>query len=248
MANTIWNRKRSHQTPDSLTHATGTISAVFGSTTYNVNLSGLSAMTLYYLYIRKVSGVTSLVYVTTAPQAMRASFSDAVLIGAFFADGLTSVGFGSFVNIEGVPTSNVFNYQGSGNWTYTLYTSRARVVGDKIELNQTVQFTGAPTSGVFAPNLPTNLSMASTKLSSTTGFNYDSNLPGRAKMIVGSAYEGSVLRNSDTSYVLSYLDTNANAAFVTPTLPAAFSTTGHYIHIEVVLPINGFSNTPLKDR
>jgi hypothetical protein len=248
MSNTLWNKKRSHQTPDSLTHSAGTISAVFGSTTLNASLSGLTAMTLYYLYVRKVSGVTSLVYVTTAPQAMRALFSDAVLVGAFFADGMTSVGFGSFVNIEGSPESNVFNYQGSGNWTNVIYSSRARVVGDKIELNQTISFTGAPSSGVFAPNLPTNLSMPTTKLSSTTGFNYDSNLPGRAKMIVGSAYDGSVLRNSDTSYVLSYLDVNANAAFVTPTLPAAFSTTGHYIHVEVILPITGFSNTPLKDR
>jgi len=249
MSNSIWNRKRNYQIPDSLTHTAGTISAVFGTTTYNANLSGLTAMALYYLYIRKVSGVTSLVYVTTAPQSMRTSFSDAVLIGAFYANGITAgVGFGSFVNIEGVPQSQVFNYTGTGTWTNTVITSRTKVVGDKMELNQTIQFTGVPASGVFALNLPSNITMDNTKLSSTTGFNYDSNLPGRAKMIVGSAYEGSVLRNSDTSYVLSYLDVNANAAFVTPTAPAAFSAAGHYIHVEVILPILNYSNVPLKDR
>lgn len=247
MSNSIWNRKRNYQIPDDLTHSSGTISAVFGTTTYNVNLSGLSANTLYYLYIRKVSGVSTLVFVTTAPSTYRLSFSDAVLIGAFYANGLSSVGFGSFVSIEGTPQSEVFNFQGSGNWTNTLYTSRLKRNGDKAEIEYTLAFIGVPASGILAVNLPTNLTMVNNKLSSTTGFNFDSNIDGKAKMLVGSAYEGLVLRNSDTSVVLSYLDVDANEAFVTPTLPGSFSTTGHYIHITANIPISGWSNKPLKD-
>lgn len=248
MANTIWNKKRTHQIPDSLTHSAGTISAVFGTTTLNVALTGLSATTIYYLYVRKVSGILSLVYSTTVPSTYRATFTDAMLIGSFIADGLNSPGFGSFINIEGAPQSQVFSYQGSGSWTNTTYSSRIKMVGDKAELNQTLSFVGVPASGVLAANLPTNLSMDTAKLSSNTQFNYDSNLPGRAKILVGSAYEGSVLRNSNTSYVLSYLDVNANGAFVTPAAPAAFSSAGHYIHIEVILPIVGWTNIPIKDR
>lgn len=103
MANTLWNKKRTHQIPDSLSHSSGTVTAVFGSTTLITSLTGLTANSLYFLYVRKVSGVTSLVYSTTVPSTYRVSFIDAVLVGAFYSNGLTSVAYGDFVNIENTP-------------------------------------------------------------------------------------------------------------------------------------------------
>lgn len=237
------NKRQTYMIPDSLVHSAGSIIATFGTTSYTTALPALTANGLYYCYL--LSG--SMTIVTSAPSAYRLSNPSAILIGAVQADGSNSPVFGSFVNIEGVPQTNVYSFQGSGSWTNTVYSSRIRRNGDKAEIEYTLSFISTPSSGILAVNTPTNLTMDITKLSSTTGFNFDSNLNGKAKMLVGSAWEGLVLRNSNTSFVLSYLDPNANEAFVTPTAPASFSTTGHYIHITIELPISGWSNTPLKD-
>lgn len=205
------------------------------------------ADTLYMIFAIVVSGVVQLRISANFNSTGPAGFTSWKLVGAFYADGMGSPAFGSFVNIEGVPQSNVFQFQGSGSWTNTIYSSRLRRNGDKAELEYTLSFISTPSSGILAVNTPTNLTMDITKLSSTTGFNFDSNLNGKAKILVGSAWEGLVLRNSNTSFVLSYLDANANEAFVTPAAPASFSTTGHYIHITVELPISGWTNTPIKD-
>ena len=90
--------------PESLTHNSGTISATVNGVNYTCSLSGLTANTLYFLYLR--SGQSNIQFVTTVPSSYRASFPEAILIGAFYANGLSSVAFGSFVNIEGEPSSD----------------------------------------------------------------------------------------------------------------------------------------------
>jgi hypothetical protein len=97
--------KKTYEIPTSLTHSLGQIEAEFPAATYSVPLTGLAANTLYFLYTRKVSNVASLAYSTIVPSTYIVSFPDTVLVGAFYSNGLASVSFGSFVNIEGTPAT-----------------------------------------------------------------------------------------------------------------------------------------------
>ncbi len=122
--NTVSPQK--HIIPTSLTHNAGVITAVINGVSYPVSLSGLSANTLYFLYLRINSGTTQLFFVTTAPSTYRVSFPEAKLVGAFYASGGNSfngntVEFGTFVTIEGPPkTLNFFN---CGRLIVTAHTS-----------------------------------------------------------------------------------------------------------------------------
>lgn len=104
LLNTSGSQKR-FLIPDSLIHSAGTITAIFGSKFYSTFLTGLVANTLYYLYILPNG---TMVFSTSANSIGPAGQSAWTLIGAFYANGLAIVGFGTFVNIEGPPsTSNV---------------------------------------------------------------------------------------------------------------------------------------------
>jgi len=126
--------KATHLIPNSLSHSGGTITAVFNSGTRQVVLSALTANTLYFLYLRTVSGTPTLFFVTTIPSTYHASFSDAILVGAFMANGLTSVSFGSFVNIEGTPTSDEIQFNSTmtngGNGVLNAYYVRRGKLAD----------------------------------------------------------------------------------------------------------------------
>lgn len=88
--------------PSSLTHSSGIITAVVNGASYQVSLSGLTYVTRYFLYLNN----GSLVYVTTVPSTYKVSNPNATLVGAFYSNGLASVAFGAFVNIEGIPTTS----------------------------------------------------------------------------------------------------------------------------------------------
>lgn len=76
-----------------------------------VALPSLSANTLYMVYAVISGGVPTLVISQNVNSVGPSGYAAWKLVGAFYADGQTSVGFGSFVNIEGVPES--------GLWTIT---------------------------------------------------------------------------------------------------------------------------------
>lgn len=88
--------------------AGNTIGATGGAETHT--LSGLTANSLYFLYMRINSGSVILTSSTSVPSVYRASFPEAILVGAFYADGMSPVAFGSFVNIEGVPETSSVPY------------------------------------------------------------------------------------------------------------------------------------------
>jgi hypothetical protein len=154
--------RKLYEIPTSITHSLGQITATFPSASYNVNLTGLSANTLYFLYTRKVSNVASLVYSTTVPSTYRVSFPDAVLVGAFYSNGLVSVGFGSFVNIEGVPSTNnpvssALTMDATTPFTRTVMTWSRRgsdIYATMSALKDGSNGTGATPFEIF---LPTNL-------------------------------------------------------------------------------------------
>ena len=87
--------------PSSLTHSAGTITAVINGKVMTVAVGSPAANTLYHLYVRMNGPTLTMYAVTTVPSAYRASYSDAVLIGAYYSNGLSTPSFGSFVDIEG---------------------------------------------------------------------------------------------------------------------------------------------------
>lgn len=109
----LWNKKRTHQVPTTLSQAAGTVTAVFPDATYTCSVaSGLTAFSMHYLYLRKISGVITLVFSTQIPSTFRATFADALLIGAFTATAAPA--FSQFVQIEAPPLIKVSIYQGTG--------------------------------------------------------------------------------------------------------------------------------------
>lgn len=65
----------------------------------------LTANTLYFVYGVNVSSVPALRISLQAPSVYKLSNPTAKLVAAFYSNGLGSVEFGSFVTIDGVPTT-----------------------------------------------------------------------------------------------------------------------------------------------
>ena len=94
---------RKHLVPDSLTHSAGTITAIFGSKVYQAILSGLVAHTRYQLYLIPNG---TMVFSTNENSVGPTGQSSWILVGSFYANGETSVAFGSFVKIEDEPKTD----------------------------------------------------------------------------------------------------------------------------------------------
>lgn len=232
--------------PDGLSHNSGVITAsVFGSN-YQANLSGLAANTRYFLYL--LNG--TLQYTTTVPSTYRSSNPTAILVGAFQSNGLSSVAFGAFINIEGAPRSNPIPFLPTGSWvSNTTYTGQYFIDGDYAEFEFNVALSGAPTATALLLNLP--MTVDENKFTNPTGTalpNY-----GIANALCGGNLQGAVYptRNGATQLsVWSIPQTSGaghNTTQVSSTNPATFVNTDWVNVKRVRLPISGFTNQPLKD-
>lgn len=162
-----------HLIPDSLTQSGGIITCVVGASTTTVTPTGLTANTLYFLYLRMVSGTLQLQALTTTPSATRLLFPEAILVGAFYSNGANTVAFGSFVNIDGVPKSDIVQ---DSNWSIGAsgaiptpaspvylrrwYRDGARLVH---EWSFSCNAGGGGGSGTYFMPTPANLTMDNTK-------------------------------------------------------------------------------------
>lgn len=99
--------------PDSLSHAAGIVTAVIGSMTYTCTLSALVANTKYNLYI--TPGSLTMQFSVNENSIGPVGFTSWILIGSLYANGgpptlgataATTIAFGSFVNIIGVPKTD----------------------------------------------------------------------------------------------------------------------------------------------
>lgn len=253
--------KKTYEIPTTLTHLAGTITAVFPSGSRAVALSGLTAATLYYLYVRTVASVPTLFFSTTIPSTYRVSFTDAVLVGAFYSDGMASPAFGSFVTIEGVPTSDIFSYtpiwssDGTppviGNGTVT---GRAMRRGNILNMECQINPGGSTTFGTgnYTISILSGLTIDASKTA-----------PGAIDIVhqmAGSGwwgvtdtgvnnYTGSRIQYHTTA-TLSFLYQN-NASGVngiwTPTAPFTFGNNDFFFAKGIDIPITGWTNQPLKD-
>jgi len=76
----------------------------------NVALPAMAANTRYQIYAVSTVGIISLVISTNENSVGPAGYDAWKLVGSFRANGLTSVAFGAFINIVGIPKSGIIPY------------------------------------------------------------------------------------------------------------------------------------------
>lgn len=127
-----------------------------------VALPAMSANTRYQVFAVLNAGVVELRISQNENSVGPAGFNRWKLVGSLYANGLSSVAFGSFVNISGVPESLEFEYTPVWNnvvlGTGPIQTGSLRRKGSVAEIKVLLQLgTGGSVSGFIGTSLPTNL-------------------------------------------------------------------------------------------
>lgn len=248
--------RKTFEIPKSLTHDAGQIEAEFSAATYSVSLATLTANTLYFLYLLKVSNVPTLSYSTSLPSSIRNSFPDAVLVGAFYSNGMTTPVFGSFVNIEGIPTTA---RPVSSNLTMDAGTpfTRTNIVWSRKgrDFHATISALKDGTAGVgatpFEITLPLNLPNFANP-SSSPGPNVEiaQENGGNLGFLTGTQIGGVADWIQMEIYVVSLtnifrlLAQPAGTGTIVKTAIAAGATLQGFV---TPIPLSGWDSTPLKD-
>lgn len=230
--------------PDTLTQSAGTITAVFGASTFTLAVGTPVANTLYFLYL----GSSGLVQNLSVPSAYLPINTGQVLIGAYQSTGVASPAFGSFLNIIGAPRSQKISFTptltGFGTATnISFYYERS---GGILTCQGT--FTAGTTANVlFSASLPTNLTIDTTLLSIT------GNTTAAAGSDVGywlantaSPQRTDAITAPGTSTTLIYLG-GGNSAPMVPNATATTMASNQVSACNYIVPIVGWSNVPLKD-
>lgn len=221
------------------------------STDLSVTLSGLSANTLYFVYAVRSSGVTSLVVSANVNSQGPAGYSAWKLVGAFYTD--NSSQYGSFVNIEGVPESDVVPFTAtitSETGAPTNYTAigkfrRYGIMGH-FEVEILFSTTSAAFSNIYS-SVPFTMDTSKLATSSLVG-----NFPIGHTSVHDSGTSsypmgGKVDIETTTKVCLSWWNvTNTSQSAITQAYPITFNTNDG-IQSLFDVPISGWSNTPLKD-
>jgi hypothetical protein len=212
----------------------------------------MTANSLYMIYAVRNSGNTELRVSANVNSIGPAGFSSWILVGAFYANGLLTPSFGSFVNITGAPTSEWMDFNGIVTASPTSPTKgtissekwKWRRVVDSIEIFwDTVYVTaGTAGSGQYLHSLPLNLTIDATKQGFGGNFvnfkcgTFSINATGVSTSIgyimgISSGQLGGVTYNGNI----------LGSAF------AAYSNAAYNFSFNATVPITGFNNSQLKD-
>lgn len=239
--------------PNSLSHSAGIITALIGSTTYSCTLSGLVANTRYQLYV--VPGSTTLQFSTRENSLGPLGFTSWILIGSFYSNGLSSVTFGSFINIDGVPkTMNAVVTQVT--WSITGFTIQPVMAWERHGRNWafTTGFQKDGSAGVGAVglklDLPTNIPNTITPSSTLNSANELTQINGGSiGFVTFSSLTGAL---ADWTAVEIYSITNGFNFLTQPTGTGSLQNTSVLAnciaqgHLRPT-PMSGWLDTPLKD-
>lgn len=238
-----------HLIPDSLTQNAGVVTAVIGAATLTVNVGSPAANTIYFLYMRMNGPTSTLFSVVTTPSVYRASFPEAILIGAYYSNGAASPAFGSFVNINGIPMTNRITFTptfGAGVTSNTNISFFYERTGAEIFIQGTWTV-GAVAASLVSASIPTNLTI------DTTSMSISANTTAAAGPHVGWWTVNTA--NPQRTDAITALGTSTSLIYVggpqTSTPLIAATGTGAFATgiaaLEARLPISGWSNIPLKD-
>lgn len=213
----------------------------------SVALPSLSAAVRYQIYAVQTSGVVSLVISTNENSTGPSGFSSWKLVGSFRADGQASVGFGSFINIKGVPTTQRIAYNATltGFGTPTLVSFFFEQFGQEMRIQGT--FTaGTNNSVLFSTNLPGAWLIDGNSLSiQNTTANPGPTVAGVWTAHTANPQRCNALTATATDAGKIYLGANA-----TPLIPNATASTmasSVVTAMEAVVPIQGWNNTAIEE-
>ena len=230
-----------------------------------VALPSMAANTRYQVFAVQSGGVVSLVISQNENSVGPAGFLSWKLVGSLTSNGAVAVGFGSFLNIEGVPKTDLIN-GGVLNITAdtTAPTKGATITDDIFEyyrhgdrmiarLRYAQEVAGTAGSGLYFYNMPTNLVMSSNTAFSTAGDNtatLNQRLLGRGNIHVPASSSGYLYFIPFDSSRLRMITVIANST----TILYHGSPAGNYPmnlvlrwECDLEVSIQGWSNTPIKD-
>jgi hypothetical protein len=204
-------------------------------------MTGLTANTLYYLYVTLVGGIPAL-SISTALNSVGPGAALWKLVGAFYAASATTLG--SFVSVVGSPVAgwlqSVPVYSNSGSTSLSAISLRR--VGDTLQLQGRSVFSSAGAAAVLRLRIPSSMgtidiAKVQTGGSAGTVGNY-------LAQIAGVIYNGSVGLTT-TANEVSFTPDGAGG----PHLGSALGGGPPQTELSYILsvPIIGWSNTPLKD-
>jgi hypothetical protein len=148
---------------------------------------------------------------------------------------------------HGVPGTDWQSYTPTGSWVAnTTYTGKYRRVGDSLELDVYLLLGGAPTAAALTVNLPSGVTIDTTKLSSG-GAALSTLLGSGVIRDEGTAsYSAVAVYSSTTAVSIRYLDDAAagvqHANDVTATTPITFASSDK-IHFRVSVPVLGWGSS-----
>lgn len=234
--------KPNFQIPDSLTHSAGDITAVFGSNSFMVEVSTLlSTNTLHFLYIRDTGAGAELLVETDVPSVYQATHSDAILVGAFYTWGQAGpTEFGSFININGVPQTEIeINFTpgilGAGTVTINGFTWKRNGRFSKVW-------------GVFTAGTPTGVALEiSTPIGQTLNRPFQTTVLGEA----GSNYTGAEF-GALLPFMLSagnefFFSHNESRSIVNAVNGNQVLVPGSIFYMNAEFPVIGWDDASLKD-
>lgn len=234
--------------PDTLTHNSGIITAVINGITFTVAVGSPTGSTLYFLYLFNGTLQQS----TTVPSTYRASNVGASLIGAYYSTGTVSPAWGSFVTIEGNPTSEYFAFTPTGTFTTnTTYTGFKKRVGDCFTYIMNAAFSGTPTLSGARFIMSSTESVDTAKMTSlqtyqswgTTG----SLASGSAWGAIEAGLEFTVPIGFSFWAMGASSALNHNYNSLSASVPTAYGN-GDFIQLKAnEIPIVGLTTRPLKD-
>lgn len=212
----------------------------------------MAANTLYMIYAVLSAGVPELRISTNVNSVGPAGFVAWKLVGAFYANGNSSVGFGSFVNIEGSPET----YQAvsflptfttdTGTMTNSVLTGTYMRRGQFIKCFWRLEYSGATgTWTVLNAFVPNNILLDSTSLPATV-------VAGEKSL--GSGFVNGGTPNSpinvnwlDSQRVRPRIATVSGATVPFSDLSNTTLNSGQSLDFEFEVAVQGWNSKPLKD-
>lgn len=214
----------------------------YSTASLNVAVGSHGLNALRYIYAVQSAGVVSL-QISDAPNSVGPGTDSWKLVGALYTDGVSG-DFGSFVNIEGVPTSRKIAYtpftQGFGTITDVGFFWQRR--GDLMVFQ--CKFESGTTTGDQAQlGLPGSFEFDADSVHS--GFN-NANVAGVGALSANGEIYTLLIDRTDRG-VLKIGRAGASAAGLNYFLGNQLMSAAQNVSFNATGSISGWSNTPLKD-
>ena len=206
----------------------------------------------YQIYAVQTGGVVSLKFSANENSAGPSGYTSWKLVGSFYANGISTPAFGSFVNIDSTPETEWMAFEGivvaSSNPTKGTISSEKfswRRIGDSIQIFWDTVYTsaGSAGSGNYSYTLPSSLTVNTSKFGTSGNWvnmhcgTFSINSSGVPTTLIGYIVINGIASLGATSYHGNILSSGYGA----------YSDSAHNLSFKAELPISGFTITPIKD-